>query len=314
MSLSLNKTNSIILNKGYTDLLKFQSAILVAFGHYSVLAYEFTGYCFYNTVTQFAGYVGVAIFFFLSGYGLMMSERKSHLELWPFMKKRLAKVYLPVVFVTLVWQIILWPQGAGINRLPYALYSIIWGFSDGILWFVKVILACYAMFRIYLMINKHLGGARLLFLIVITGALYAMVYVLGEDWEAISIPLFSLGIVVAEDNKKICTLIKGWNCIIILAVLTAVFILLWHFCGLLYIHALINWYVVIALLLISSVFVIDINLPNWIGGVSYDIYLTHNKIIEYLRPVYGFIGLHHFIIGVLIASTASYTLRRLLKI
>ena len=47
--------------------------------------------------------MGVAIFFFLSGYGLMESEQKSHLSLAAFFKRRFLNVYLPVLLVTALW-------------------------------------------------------------------------------------------------------------------------------------------------------------------------------------------------------------------
>ncbi len=44
----------------------------------------------------------MAPFFFFFGYGLMMSELKRPLAFWPFMKKRLGKVYIPVVLVSCI--------------------------------------------------------------------------------------------------------------------------------------------------------------------------------------------------------------------
>lgn len=149
-----NNEQTIILSRGLTDIIKFFAAIMVAFGHYASHAINFSTSPAYRVTVMFAGNVGVALFFFLSGYGLMMSERKSHLALWPFIKRRISKVYLPVILVSFVWQLILWPSGAGWERLPHLLYATFWGFSDGILWFVKAILICYALFRIYLAFNK----------------------------------------------------------------------------------------------------------------------------------------------------------------
>jgi len=153
-----NQERSIVLSRDLTDIIKFLAAIMVAFGHYAGHALAFSNNPVYRITVMFAGNVGVALFFFLSGYGLMMSERKQHLALWPFLKRRLAKVYLPVVMVSVVWQIILRPVGAGWEYIPHFLYSVFWGFSDGILWFVKVIMFCYLLFRIYLIFRQKRGG------------------------------------------------------------------------------------------------------------------------------------------------------------
>ena len=49
------------------------------------------------------GNVGVAVFFFLSGYGLMSSELKGHLSASQFFKRRFCKIYIPVLLITAIW-------------------------------------------------------------------------------------------------------------------------------------------------------------------------------------------------------------------
>jgi peptidoglycan/LPS O-acetylase OafA/YrhL len=58
---------------------------------------------FYKVLSTQGGYLGVAVFFFLSGFGLMESDIKRHLTLFQFLKKRLSKIYLPAVLVTAIW-------------------------------------------------------------------------------------------------------------------------------------------------------------------------------------------------------------------
>jgi len=76
-----NQEQSVVLSRGLTDVVKFAAAIMVAFGHYAGHALSFSNNPVYRITVMFAGNVGVALFFFLSGYGLMMSERKQHLAL-----------------------------------------------------------------------------------------------------------------------------------------------------------------------------------------------------------------------------------------
>lgn len=309
-----NRAQGFVLDRGLTDLLKFISAIMIAIGHYSAVVSDMSNNPIYHVLPQFTGYVGVAIFFFLSGYGLMMSEKKKHLDLLRFLKKRLSKVYLPVVMVTLIWQIVIWPEGQGLSFVPRALYNIFWGFSDGILWFVKVIVGCYVAFYIYASLKMLTGGGKFLSLILITAILYALVYLLGADWEAISVPLFSLGIIVADFNKECFYLVRSWRLLLFVAIITLLMLELYQLHGNLYIHSLINWYVILFLLVICAEFPISIKLPSWMGECSYDIYITHYKVIYYLTPIMGYIGLSHFLVGALITTAASFSLRKLLKI
>lgn len=93
------------IDRGVSDLLKIISALLVMFSHYyAVIA--LAGYDLNPIewlIRSQGGNVGVAVFFFLSGYGLMSSEMKSHLSAMQFLKRRFCKIYLPVLLVTAIW-------------------------------------------------------------------------------------------------------------------------------------------------------------------------------------------------------------------
>lgn len=65
----------------------------------------FSDSLFYKALSAQGGFIGVAIFFFLSGYGLMESESKSHLNALAFLKRRILKIYLPVILVTFIWML-----------------------------------------------------------------------------------------------------------------------------------------------------------------------------------------------------------------
>lgn len=100
---------SIVLCKGTCDVIKLIAALMVITSHIGSVAlgpaYNSTHWSFYLLATQ-NGYIGVALFFFLSGYGLMESEIRRHLPLYQFIKRRLLKVYFPVLLVTGLWLLI----------------------------------------------------------------------------------------------------------------------------------------------------------------------------------------------------------------
>lgn len=85
--------------------IKFIAAVIVALHHFSqyICANNLSDNIFYKIFSSQGGYVSVAIFFFLSGYGLMESELKQHLNFNDFMRKRLFKIYFPVLLVTVIW-------------------------------------------------------------------------------------------------------------------------------------------------------------------------------------------------------------------
>lgn len=97
---------TLSLPKGTCDIIKLLSALLVMTSHMGSVAlgpaYGSTNPAFYAMATQ-SGYTGVAIFFFLSGFGLMESESRAHLGVGQFFRRRFWKVYFPVLLVSLLW-------------------------------------------------------------------------------------------------------------------------------------------------------------------------------------------------------------------
>lgn len=93
------------IDKGTSDWIKLIAALMVAFHHYSQYAISELGETgfIYRLFSYLGGYLGVALFFFFSGYGLMYSEMKEHLSINEFLKKRIAKIYKPVIIITIVW-------------------------------------------------------------------------------------------------------------------------------------------------------------------------------------------------------------------
>ena len=100
----INNSNSFSIDRHITDLVKFLASLLIATGHY--LGYFSTiekVNLFHKIILAQGGLLGVALFFFLSGYGLMKSEQKCHLSAILFIKRRILKVYLPVLVSAIIW-------------------------------------------------------------------------------------------------------------------------------------------------------------------------------------------------------------------
>lgn len=103
--ISENKSDKIILDRGLTDVIKFLASVMIALHHYSqlVLSTGVSDNLIYKLFSTQGGYLGVALFFFFSGYGVMMSDIKNHFSLVQFFKKRILKIYKPVILITIIW-------------------------------------------------------------------------------------------------------------------------------------------------------------------------------------------------------------------
>lgn len=179
------RTNSHILpklnfylTKNITNALKIISALMVMVCHYSqyVCSRGFSDSIILKAFAAQGGYLGVAIFFFLSGYGLMESESKSHLSSMAFFKRRFVKVYLPVLFVTALWMFL---SPLLLSRTPFHGYDIkveenytltignlFWDFADEVLWFIKVLIVLYAGFYIYTLFRLKNRQVSIIFLLM----------------------------------------------------------------------------------------------------------------------------------------------------
>lgn len=96
------------LSKDTSNTVKVLAAIMIMLHHYSqyVISHGISEAIPFQLLSTQGGYFGVAIFFFLSGYGLMESEQKSHLDLYAFFKRRFLKIYLPVLLVSTIWMFV----------------------------------------------------------------------------------------------------------------------------------------------------------------------------------------------------------------
>lgn len=67
-----NDNEGVYLNRSLTDLVKWLCCIMVALHHYSqyVLSNDISNNIIYQIFSTQGGYLGVGVFFFLSGFGL----------------------------------------------------------------------------------------------------------------------------------------------------------------------------------------------------------------------------------------------------
>lgn len=204
-SMNITDDKKYSIDRSVSDLAKYICCWIIAIHHYSQyeLAHGFSSSPFLKLFSYCGGYIGVAIFFFLSGYGLMKSDQKHPVEVLPFIKRRLLKVYFPVVLTALLWICISFL----LNRFEST------DFGGGLsillceehLWFVRVIILLYAMFLLHRITDRKLKCSRAFSVshfVVLTTIVYAFVdYTLG-GLASLSIPFFLFGALMADSSIK----------------------------------------------------------------------------------------------------------------
>lgn len=195
----------ICITRQWGDWLKMIAAVLVAVSHYSTVIVVNNHWLDSQFLRLFCqgGYIGVAIFFFLSGYGLMESELKRHLSFIEFVKRRLSKVYLPFLLVSLLWIPIYYAcmHEGPISFLRIA-YDIVWSGRDPVLWFIKILFMMYLVF--YLFVKVKQKCTDLVAHSVLIAGLLACMWISANmfgTFSTMSLPLFGIGIYTSLYKK-----------------------------------------------------------------------------------------------------------------
>lgn len=307
-----NDSNSFVLNQGFTDFLRFLSCMIIAMHHYSCYVF-YHGFSFnivYKMLASQGGFLGVAIFFFLSGYGLMMSESKQHLTFLQFINKRFLKICIPVLLITAMW--IPFYVHFKLSNLQQILYLLFWNFGDPVLWYFKALLLLYISFDVFsTILRKSEYTSLLIFLLLILLNYYITkkyIYCNG----AISIPCFALGVLSAKYRDALYKMLhsKLMLLLFLMCFISSFVFFRENFA----LHCIINYICVFSLLFIGAYWDIIINNVGYLGKISFDIYLVHGKVLCFFKYCLPFVSLSLFLLTTIIFSFFYNKLRRHLKL
>lgn len=280
------------IDVGVGNCIKFLSAILIAFHHYSqyvVSENPASANLFYQFCSSQGGYLGVAVFFFLSGFGLMESEQKRHLSPKEFIDKRLKRVIFPLVVLAIIWTPLYHFTQLHYQNLTPTLRGVIATALNVGGWFVTAILIMYIGFVIFTyMLNRYGKRESIFVLSIFTILAYIVCDLVIGYYTPLSIPLFSAGIIASlcrNDN------VKYFNSSLLYVVAALVFMV--GYCVLvknsfsLAAHGVINYLAIILLILVFTNFKPHIVFPAILGEISFDVYLIHKKIIVLYSEICG---------------------------
>lgn len=302
------------INRGVSDLLKIISAVLVMFSHYYNLKAQ-AGYALNPielVLRSQGGNVGVAIFFFLSGYGLMMSELKRHLNFKEFLKKRFLKVYLPVLLVTMIWIPIYYSiTPPHCNSVIFA--DLLYKFGDPVLWFIRVLVLMYVGFYVFTLILTKNKLAAIGLLWISTAIVCIISYYSNGSFGLNSlsgIPLFSIGVILALFSSRY---IKGMHVALfplVLSFLCVSITMYFHdrfFENLM--HVIADYSVVGAIIVTLSRWNIAIKVPSLLALITFDIYLVHFKVLTFMQSITPELPILMFLMVTLFISISFYMIR-----
>ena len=285
-----NKDIPFLLNRRTTDVLRGY-AIMSIMLHHMVLRMSSASILI---PFRLVGYLGVSIFFFLSGYGLYHAyEKKKDIYVKGFMLKRIESVYVPAViaqlFFMLAMMIVFHQQYKPLAFLRglLGLYPV-----DSSQWYVLAALYHYFVFWLsirFLKAWKH----RTIFLFAAAVVYFVFCVLMGfsKNWYDTAF-CFSLGVTFAAYGKRAFAWIQRVK--ITLPVLLAVLGLSVYFSYGKEDAAAIAFRCVssitFVLLVIALLCIVDVEgckLSAYIGTISLECYLMHGKAIRLCEKALG---------------------------
>lgn len=253
------------------------AAILIVIHHLSQKIEVFGPF----VIIRYIGFILVAIFFFISGYGLTYGVQNKPDYLNSFLRKRILPILIPYWIVNSINIIFYLLKGVVFTPLQYVLSYLGFDFITGV-WFVTVILLMYIFFWIAFRSKR----SYLIFSLCIIGyCIICVSFNLHSSYTA-SIAAFVLGSVWHKIEKPIVTWIRR-NYYVKLLTCVAVFGIVFLGRLMLATKGLNNEILQFVLRnLISILFVICVLVVTqkvrfkgkilvWLGNISYELYMVH---------------------------------------
>lgn len=137
---------STFFSMDQTNWLRSIAILMIMFSHY----YRLIGLDYSDGILSLCfsfGFIGVAVFFILSGYSLMISKLNKPNYLKGFLKKRIIRLYIPFLIVYLLDVIIILIMGKELIWSDFIFMPFL-SLPGTVNWYLKVQLGLYIIFYI----------------------------------------------------------------------------------------------------------------------------------------------------------------------
>lgn len=277
------------LSKDASTCLKGLACLLIVLHHWCARLYGI-GYSnpIIDLISLRGGITGVAIFFFLSSYGLTRSQIKHRDSFLSFLKKRFVKVIIPLLVTNILWFVIRHED----KEFVYSLLQIlnIHDLLDQVTWFCNVIIVCYLLFYFSLLPKTVWSKVLCSWALMIVLAVSISYLWPKSPFLVYSLVAFPIGFTIALLQERIESrhLVFG-ICLLVLTLLGCVAIMAGQYKNLF----VANMYCTLVLLIMMITWAAYCKYREsfeglmayikpilfLVGVYSYEIYLLHNKFL-----------------------------------
>lgn len=280
-----------ILQKNKTSAIKGMLAILVLLCHLRSYISTVDSNAFLHNLFVAFGYLSVAFFFFLSGYGLQRQYDSKVNYMTNFFRNRIFVFYIKYVIVVLAYSFLF--LLSNLFSLKLFLKSFLFGGTIVINgWYFQTTLLLYLIF--YLVYKSNLKNKILLMFIGILIYIFTCLLLNLDNHFYQSVFCFLFGILYAKYSNYIIPVLTKWYVIIVNLLLFSILI---YFKSTLDLTGSINVIVVTFMSLNMISFVLHSKISNLInnlflrkiGELSFEIYAVHGALITIFRSKFLFI-------------------------
>ena len=286
LSVKKKDYNENILTKSDSQLLKAISAIFIVLHHLS----QRVGINLITLPFIEIGKYSVALFLFLSVYGVMSSyiNNKNYLDV--FLRKRILTIYTPFIISNIIFIIIYSIKGKKFSLLEVIKYTLGINLIDGVMWFIFSIIIFYIIFYIAFKFTTIKRGTINLIIGTLAYLVLGILLDLGTTITNISFA-FAGGSIVAIYKEKFFDLLqkkylqKNIKIICILVITRIISIL----CGNIFLREFIlsisTLSYAVLLVSLSKQFKLNSKIVKLLGLISFEMYLLHNKLIAVIPNI-----------------------------
>ena len=316
------RTDVDYLSNKSTKSLKGLLALLIIFHHVSQKTT--TGENFSNF--EYMGRYIVALFFFLSGYGLYFQYSNNVNYMENFLRKRLSRIFIPFYVFIVIYVIYRATLGEVVN---VDFFLSFWKDHSNIVyngWFVNSIIVLYVIF--YVSFKKENSKTSFYILTFLTlGYIFWKAYQNHGDWEYVSIMVFLLGVFWMKNRIAIDKFIEK-NYFVFLVSFSILMYVFHHYEAIMKNIGLTNKYVYYGIVgnLCTMVFVVyfllltnKLNFSNkyldYLGDISFEIYMIHGLVMHYLGKFFVSSRVNdviYTIVVLLVSIVFAYLIKKLI--
>lgn len=268
-------------------------------------------------IMRYIGFILVAVFFFISGYGLMYGVHHKRNYLDSFLTRRILPILVPYWIINTVDIFYYLIQGKQFTLIEYILSYIGFDIITGT-WFVTTILLLYIFFWISFQLTQK--GYIVLGIFIIGYCVICFLLNLHSSYTA-SVAVFLLGVLWHKVNHFFILWIQKKY---IIKVLFCFMLFGIAFFGRLVLSVrgldnvllqtvlrnLVSIFFIILLLVVTQKVQFKGFIFNWLGNISYELYMTHFILLTMLDGINSNIYLLSVLCGSLMLSTCLWKLDR----